>query len=167
MGCLARLLIVAVHLLTLLTGCGQSTLLPPSTASVSEKRSIEDQEIGFQGTQVGNPLILLINGQAPSIPAVSLSSSDQVDCSSIDVTDYQAQIESGELLLQYFVLAKRDDGFARNFLGQVSGQTLFNVFGVGSNLELICQAVVFTLQFEKVFSQKSDSVLCSNCGGDQ
>jgi len=167
MGWLARFFIVALHLLTFMTGCGQSGVSTPSTSSGLETRSIDDQGIGFQGTQVGNPLILLINGQAPASADVSLSSTDQVDCSSIDLTDYQAQIDSGELLLQYFVLAKRDDGFVRNFLDQVMGQTLFNVFGLGSNLELVCQAVVFTAQFEKVFSQKSNPVFCSHCGGEQ
>ncbi len=167
MGWLARFFIVAFQLLTVMTGCGQSSVLTPSSSSSLETRSIDDQGIGFQGTQVGNPLILLINGQAPASSEVFLSSADQVDCSSIDLAEYQSQIDSGELLLQYFVLAKRDDGFVRNFLGQVMGQTLFNVFGLGSDLELVCQAVVFNAQFQKVFSQKSEPVFCFACGENQ
>ncbi len=129
----------------------------------------------LMGTQIGNPtdssdyeLALRLNSEQILTPNISLIASDVLDCvSTIDVSAFETDLAIGNLLLTYFVLGERDDGFKRNFMHQVTGQMLFNSFGQGSNLSLRCQAVIYTPSYQVVFSETSSVITCQNCGGDQ
>ncbi len=135
----------------------------------------DNNPASLMGTQIGNPtdssdyeLALRLNSEQISTPNISLVASDILDCvSTIDVSAFETDLDIGNLLLTYFVIGERDDGFKRNFIHEVTGQMLFNSFGQGSNLSLQCQAVIYTPSYQVVFSEKSSVITCFNCGGER
>lgn len=123
------------------------------------------------GTQVGNPfdpyeLALLLNGDSIDSESIQILPTDIFSCSSlIDVSEFEEELGEGSLSLTYFVMVgDQDSPLRRNFMHQVRGQGLFDLFGLGSNLSLRCQAVIYTASYQIVFSHTTEAISCLNCG---
>lgn len=152
---------------------GPASTRDTNTQDLSSEPGTDPNSTNLLGTQIGNPLdpyqlALLLNGERPE-PSVQISAEDEFTCESmIDVSDFEAELQSGSLRLTYFILAKDLDSLRkRNYLNTVTGQGLFSGFGLGSNLEIKCQAVIYTPSFQSVFSHTSEPAYCYNCGSDQ
>lgn len=154
-----------------LSGCAG----PESSGSSPGPRlsdSLNTDQTGLLGTQVGNPndygVSLLMNNQNPNANHVTINAEDIFSCDSqIDQTvinNFEQELNELNLFLTYFIKVTSDQGVVRNFMNQVSGRAIVTYFGVGSNLILRCQAVIFTPSYEIVYDEFSDSIYCNDCG---
>jgi len=126
----------------------------------------------LQGTQIGNPVDLypnavrvLINNEAPSSSDITINAEDTFTCDSqIDLSEFEQELNELGLILTYFIKVTSDQGIVRNFMHQVMGSAIVHYFGAGSNLVLVCQAIIYTQAYEIVYDEFSAPLSCSNCG---
>ena len=155
-----------------IAGCAEQSALTPESDD-SKALIIQDPTSTslLSGTEIGNPvdetiyaLSVLINDAEPQSNEVQLVSSDRISCSQIDISEFQGQIDDGTLLVSYFVMARREDGFRRNYMGQIRAGALIATFGVGSNIKFQCQVIVYNHSYQTLLSEKSELLSCNNCG---
>ncbi len=131
-----------------------------------------DLETQLQGTQIGNPadnypnaVRVLINSDAPSSSEITINAEDTFTCDSqIDLGEFEQNLNELGLMLTYFIKVTNDQGVVRNFMNQVLGSAIVAYFGAGSNLTIICQAIIYTQSYEIIYDEFSAPLTCSNCG---
>ncbi len=166
------LILQAFGLLICLSACADEVSKSSLTKAQDTPDSLRGSSDQLMGTQIGNPIDpypnmvrVLINEEVPSSEAVTIHAEDTFTCDSqIDLGEFEQDLNQLGLTLTYFIKVTNDHNLVRNFMHQVRGSAIVHYFGAGSNLILVCQAIIYTSNYQTVYNEFSAPLTCSNCG---